>query len=292
MNFEGFDYGIVSFSDYQKHRPVKNKDWIRSIIVFIFPYAGKKPDVDGYLTAKFAYGQDYHVVIKNKLERFAKGMGLEKYETYTDISFLDEKLCAVLAGLGKIGKNNLLLTPRYGSRVLIGEIVTDSVFPKTERELPNPCLDCQLCVKNCPTGALRDGFNKKICLSYLSQTKGDAYELYDKMEFAVGCDICQDVCPLNKKEAVYPAEFSFDSKSRFVLKDFLKLDDNSFREYYQNKTFAFLGYTKILRNLLVLEAKNKQITASELEEYEKLSDEEWFKKHIEYLKGRITSGKS
>jgi epoxyqueuosine reductase len=293
MNLEvlnGLDYGIVHFSDYQKYRKVKNKDWIKSIIVFVFPYAGKEPDVDGYLTAKYAYGKDYHVVIKAKLQELAEKLKLQRYEVMTDISYLDEKLCAVLAGLGKIGKNNLLLTPKYGSRVLIGEIVTSEVLPKTTKELESPCLDCSLCIKKCPTGALNEVFNKKLCLSFLSQTRGVAYALYDKMKLVVGCDICQDVCPVNKKEQTYPEEFRFDLKSRFFLEEFEKLDEESFRKHYHDKAFGFLGFKRILRNLLVLETNNNKVTIEDLEKYEKLTDEEWFRNHLEYLKGRIKNG--
>ena len=114
---------------------------------------------------------------------------------------------------------------KYGSRVLIGEIVTSVVFPKTESELPNPCIDCFLCVKNCPTDALKNGFNKKSACPYLSQKTSADYELYDKMELAVGCDVCQDVCPLNRKEYDY-RRFRFD-RNRFVLQDFLEISETS-----------------------------------------------------------------
>lgn len=291
MRLEDFDYGVVDIRDYLRHRTLRNKDWIKSIIVFVFPYANDAPKAEGYLTAKYAYGRDYHIVIKNKLEEIAETLGFEKYEAMTDISYLDEKLCAVLAGLGRIGKNNLLLTPKYGSRVLIGEIVTSVVFPKTESELPNPCIDCFLCVKNCPTDALRNGFNKKKCLSYLSQKTSADYELYDKMELAVGCDVCQDVCPLNRKEYDYPEEFRFDPKSRFVLQDFLEIGEKNFREHYQDKAFAFLGYRKILRNLLVLEANKGKLRPGELEKYAGLYEDAWFKKHVGHLKGRLAGGK-
>ncbi|HHX81212.1 MAG TPA: epoxyqueuosine reductase [Acholeplasmataceae bacterium] len=286
----GFDYGIVSFFDYQKYRKVKNKDWIKSIIVFVFPYAGKDAAIDGYLTAKYAYGKDYHLVIKAKLEELAEKLKLSRYEVMTDISYLDEKLCAVLAGLGKIGKNNLLLTPKYGSRILIGEIVTSEELPITTKELENPCIDCYLCIKKCPTQALSEGFNKKQCLSFLSQTRGNTFDLYDKMELVVGCDICQDVCPLNRREQAYPKEFCFDIKSRFLLEEFEKLDEESFKEYYQDKAFGFLGFKRLLRNLLVLETNNKKLSLEALEKYENLIDEEWFRNHLEYLKGRIKNG--
>ena len=286
-----YDFGVVSFSEYKKYKNVKNKDWIKSIIVFIFPYSGKIPDESGYLTAKYAYGKDYHQVIKTKLEKLAKSLELEEYEVMTDISFLDEKLCASLAGLGRLGKNNLLLTPKYGSRVLIGEIVTSEEFPETSTDLSNPCLECSLCIKKCPTEALNEGFQKEKCLSFLSQTKGSNYSLYDKMNLVVGCDICQDFCPLNKGENPYFEEFRFDSKSSLTLQDIGGLDDESFRELYQDKAFVFLGYWKLLRNLLMLEANQEKLKPQDLERFASLSDELWFKSHLEYLKGRINNGK-
>jgi epoxyqueuosine reductase len=289
MNF-GFEYGVVDIRDYLRHRPLKGRDWIKSILVFVFPYAGKAPEVDGYLTAKYAYGKDYHAVIKDKLEEIARKLGLKRYEALADVSYLDEKLCAVLAGLGKIGKNNLLLTPKYGSRVLIGEIATDADFPKTEKVVPDPCVGCFLCVRKCPTGALRNGFDKKRCLSYLSQKAGGDFELYEKMELVVGCDVCQDVCPLNRQEQAFPEEFRFDWKSRFTLEEFLEIGEEGFKEHYQDKAFCFLGYKKILRNLLVLEANKNSLALADLKRFENDS-EVWFKKHIDYLKGRISGGK-
>ena len=159
----GFDYGVVGYPRLPPPpHPEKQATGLKASLS-LYSYANDAPKAEGYLTAKYAYGRDYRYCHqKKKLEEIAETLGgFEKYEAMTDISYLDEKLCAVLAGLGRIGKNNLLLTPKYGSRVLIGEIVTSVVFPKTESELPNPCIDCFLCVKNCPTDA-SERLHKKV----------------------------------------------------------------------------------------------------------------------------------
>ncbi|NLD27051.1 MAG: epoxyqueuosine reductase [Acholeplasmataceae bacterium] len=284
---EKYLYGIIPFSEYQKYRKVKKKDWIKSILVFLFPYPNETAESSGYKVAKYAYGQDYHQVIATKLEEIAQELHLERYQVLVDQSFLDEKFCASLAGLGKVGRNNLLLTPEYGSRVLIGEIVTSEELHKKVRLIDNPCIDCKKCIEACPSGALDDGFNKQRCLSYLSQSNSAAYDLYDRMVLAVGCDICQDVCPVNGKTYDYQVDFEFDAKAVFKPKEFYKLSEEEFQEYYRDKTFNYLGYLKILRNILVLEVKNKDISREELENFQKLYPEKWFVEHLEYLKGRL-----
>jgi epoxyqueuosine reductase len=282
-----YPYGVIPFSEYLKYRKVKKKDWIKSILVFLFPYPNETAEASGYLVAKYAYGKDYHAVIASVLEQIAKDLQLERYQVLVDRSFLDEKLCASLAGLGRVGRNNLLLTPEYGSRVLIGEIVTATEYPGQVHRLNDPCVNCAKCVQACPTGALNDGFQKNRCLSYLSQSTTGDYALYEKMDLAVGCDVCQNVCPLNRKKSCYPEEFGFDAKAVFKPKEFYQMNEETFQDYYRDKTFNYLGYLKILRNILVLEVKNKNISREELEDFRKRHPEAWFREHLEYLKGRL-----
>lgn len=285
-NIFPYPFGIIPFSLYTQYHFVQNKDWIKTILVFVFPYRNKDLESEKFKVAKFAYGKDYHQVIASKLEKVAKELDLKEYQVLVDNSFLDEKLCAVLAGLGSMGRNDLLLTPEFGSFVFLGTIVTASEFSRTETIQPSLCQDCSLCISACPTGALDMQFNKQLCLSYLSQSKSDNYPLYDLMERVVGCDLCLDACPFNQKDHSYLPDLEIDDKA-FFDSSFKTLDKNEFKKYYQDKTFNYLGYLKILRNILVLEAKDKLVTREELENYQKKYPEPWFANHLEYLKEKL-----
>lgn len=289
-----YDCGVISYQLYlekSKRKPNKKYDYIKSIIVFIFPYPKDFYNSKKYQTAKFAYGMDYHIYVKEKIAEAAKLLGLtNNFEIMADVSFLHEKLCAAMAGLGVIGKNSLLLTKKYGSRVVIGEIITDQEFEEYDQEATYSfCDNCDKCINRCPTNALIEGFNRNRCLSHLNQSKSKEFELYDEMKkISYGCDICQDVCPANKVNFNYPSEFDFNKDSSFTLKEFLKLDEDTYQSKYVKKTFNWIGYLKMLRNLLVLSVNNHEITIDELTEIQhKYKDTDWFYDHLEYLKNKL-----
>lgn len=293
---EGLDYGVTSLEEYQKYQRVSESDlskypWLKSILVFIFPFSNKPVKRERYLSARFAYGDDYHIIVKEKLEEVAKHLGLVNYHTMTDISFLDEKLLAYTAGLGGYGKNNLIISKKYGTNFAIGEILTDKVLDYNNKFIDSPCKDCTICLKACPTSAItEDGFTRSKCISYLTQYISDEFHLYDKvLNLAAGCDICQQVCPYNKNlDYEYNPKFDFNYKSIINLEILKKLDKKSFKEYYANKSFNWIGYLKMLRNILTLDTNNKNITIEELNYFQnKFKDVLWFNKHLEYLKGKI-----
>lgn len=287
--------GVVSRRKYEEYKEIKKKDlekypWFKSILVFAFPLSGEAVRNIRYLGARYTYGEDYHRVVSSELEKIAKELNLNKYKVFTDISILDEKICAYLAGLGWYGKNNLIITNEFGSNIAIGEIITDEEFEENTILMDSLCGDCRLCIDACPTKALTNpGFIKERCLSYLTQYISSDYELYNKvLKYAVGCDICQIVCPFNKVSYSYDNRFSFNDKSIITLDILSKRDNNSFLEYYDNKSFTWIGYLKMLRNILTLEVNNKNITSIELEKYQKKHrDVKWFYDHIEYLKTRV-----
>lgn len=294
-----YRYKIIRYQDYllaKEEEANPEYQWIESILVFLFPYPEKRHESSGYLPAKFAYGKDYHQVVKQKLEEIAKNLELNRYEVLVDQSFLDEKAVAVLAGLGEIGRNNLLLTQEFGSRVFIGEIVTDKKLitsaVKQEQAFSNVCLHCNLCVEHCPTKALVDGFDKSKCLSFLSQKVSNDYHLYDKMECYYGCDICQDVCPLNQKEYEYLEEFEYHEDSCLNLTDIIDLTNEEFARKYHHKAFNWIPVKRMIRNLLVLEANNNKLSIKDIEYFQKkFYNTDWLVDHLTYLKGRIQRGK-
>lgn len=157
------------------------------------------------IVARYAYGRDYHKVIKKILTRMIGE--LEKlypeanFRACTDSAPLMEKYYAVKAGLGFIGKNTTLITKEYGSFVLLGEILTDLALVP-DRENKGTCGTCTRCLNACPTKALIDAgvMDARKCISYLTiEYDGKiTAELAKKMGSRIfGCDICQEVCPYN-----------------------------------------------------------------------------------------------
>jgi epoxyqueuosine reductase len=157
--------------------------------------------------ARYAWGRDYHDVIKEKLHRLADHIKTAVDTPVITRCFVDtapilEKACAARAGLGWIGKNTLLLNEKFGSWLVLGEIVTDLELDYDE-PIPDRCGDCEQCLHACPTNALIEPriLDARRCISYLtveskSQVPTDLQSKIGNRLF--GCDECQNVCPFNQ----------------------------------------------------------------------------------------------
>jgi len=181
---------------------------VKSIICVGLPYypssAGEVQPLWGI--SRHAWGRDYHLVLKEKLEllgdflRSLTGAGFE-YKTVVDSVPLVERALAHRAGLGWYGKNNLLINPYYGSWFVLGELLTNLEL-EPDAPLDKNCGSCEICLKACPTGALLAPYqlDARRCVSCLTQSKDDVPPgLREKVGRSVyGCDICQEVCPVNR----------------------------------------------------------------------------------------------
>jgi epoxyqueuosine reductase len=152
-----------------------------------------------------AVTRDYHEIVTSKLkllEEHLHGLVDCNTKTFVDMSPFSDRAVARRAGLGFIGKNSMLISKKYGSRVFIGYILTDCYIEPDKNNNFDGCKDCNTCVRSCPMGAILG--NNEIdctrCISYLTQHKGQIdNELKEKMGQQIyGCDICQKVCPYNK----------------------------------------------------------------------------------------------
>lgn len=234
--------------------------------------------------ARFARGQDYHYVLKDKLELLAdylrSATNLEfEYVAGVDSIPLVERAFAYRAGLGWYGKNNLLINPQYGSWFVLGELLTNIPFDPDE-PLESNCGDCEMCVKACPTEALTSlhSLDTRKCISCLTQSKQNVpVELLDKIGLSVfGCDICQEVCPWNRivsgenkrneltganevtegKDAVEanpaskksPAVNVDDSAAWDALSRLFFMSDGEFRDLYGALGFGWAGRELLRRN--------------------------------------------
>ncbi len=159
--------------------------------------------------ARYAWGRDYHRVLYARLRQFERLIRREinvSFESriYVDTGPCSERELAVRAGLGWMGKNTLLIHPRHGSWFVLGELVTSLLLPPDQPQLDR-CGTCTRCLDACPTAALTPyRLDAMRCISYQTlENRGDIPpELHESIRqagFIVGCDICQDVCPFNRR---------------------------------------------------------------------------------------------
>lgn len=177
----------------------------RSVISVGFPYwHGFRPKGDptrGKI-ARYAWGQDYHRVLGERMQRYATRLNDElggRHHWYVDTGPAMDKGLAARSGLGWYGKNTNILTEQFGSFVLLGEIIT-SLALEPDSPLGKDCGSCRLCLLACPTRALGPEYSidSRKCISYLTiEHRGSIpVELRSAMgAWVFGCDICQDVCP-------------------------------------------------------------------------------------------------
>lgn len=248
---------VYGFCDYEPFRDrlincrAKGRlpEGARSIIVMLFPYYLGEDEYKGINISRYAVVKDYHLAIngavKSGLERLREAYPDEQFVFFTDNSPIPEVRAAELAGLGFIGKNRLLINKKYGSWFFISEIVTTLRLPAARAE-ESECLNCGKCIAACPTHALTEsGFNKELCLSDITQRKGELTpeqrELIKKTGCAWGCDICQTVCPMNKNAEIKPSEIFLDG-----IETAARTDNISDRAY------AWRGEKVIKRNLDII----------------------------------------
>jgi epoxyqueuosine reductase len=240
--------------------------WARSVLCVGLqydtpaPYSTEAPPDRGWI-ARYAWGDDYHDVMKAMLARLVDRLrdeaGPFEARTYVDTGPIVERAWAAEAGLGAWGKNTCLLHPEHGSWFFLGEVVTDLDLPADAPRL-DMCGSCTACLDACPTGALPSAYvlDATRCISYLTiEVKGAIPE--DRREgvgrHVFGCDICQDVCPWNRRRRVRgPA--SFEARRGLAapdLADLALLDDEGFRELFRRSPVKRAKRRGFLRNVAV-----------------------------------------
>lgn len=215
------------------------------------------------LIAAYAWGQDYHEVLLNKLielagfvEELAPG-----YPTkcYVDTGHILERDHGERAGLGFIGKNTLLISPQMGSTFFLGEILTTLKLPPSPLARMPSCGSCTRCLDICPTHAFPTAYvlDSTLCISYLTiEFRGTIpRHLRAKMSNHVfGCDDCQDCCPWNLRfsketnEAAYRAALDRQAP---LLSDLALLTENKFRERFAGTAVLRTKFTGFMRNVAI-----------------------------------------
>ncbi len=212
--------------------------------------------------ARYALGRDYHKLIRKRLTQLAKKIeaqvGAHGYRAFVDSAPILERQMAEQAGMGWIGKNTLLLTPKAGSWFLLGEIFTNLPLPVDEPTQTRHCGSCTACLTQCPTDAFVEPWvlDAGKCISYLTiEHKGPIpVELRSKMGNRVfGCDDCQLVCPWTKF-AKYTTEDDFQPRHNLDSEDLVSLfewDEATFLKNTEGSPIRRTGYENWRRNLAV-----------------------------------------
>lgn len=238
---------------------VENAQSVISVLLNYFPEQTQS-DSHAPVISKYAYGRDYHFVMKEKLGVLLKFIQ-EKIAPCSGRAFVDsapvlDRAWAAKAGLGWIGKNTNLISVEHGSFFFIGELIIDLELEPGERVVRNHCGNCTRCIDACPTGALLDPFvlDARKCISYQTiEKKGELDQgLKGKFENRVfGCDICQDVCPWNLK-SVFHQEADFAPHPdllQMTRDDWHRLDESRFAELFSNSAVKRTGFEGLKRNL-------------------------------------------
>ncbi|MGC1618980.1 MAG: tRNA epoxyqueuosine(34) reductase QueG [Candidatus Acidiferrum sp.] len=225
----GYAGEMKYLSDPRRIDPQSIMPGLRSVIVCALNYNSSVPrSVDAFQLdqtephgwiSRYAWGQDYHEVLQQRLQNFASSLVKRftwPFETriYADTGPLNERVFAKYAGLGWLGKNTLLLNSKLGSWFFLGVILTTLDISPTlgQAELPPPdlCGSCTKCIDACPTGALVEPYvmDARLCISYLTiELRGSIPEMLRQPvgRHVFGCDVCQDVCPWNRRAPVTQA---------------------------------------------------------------------------------------
>jgi len=261
---KGFHAGM----DYmQKHAALRvNPELLdenaKSVIVFLYNYYPSKmmDENSPYLISAYAYGQDYHEVIREKLNILTARLKQQIHEIsirgFVDSAPVLERAWATRAGLGWIGKNSMLISRRNGSYFFISELITD-----TELEYDHPmggdyCGDCSRCMDACPTSAITDlrTVDANKCISYLTiENKGEIPKefkgKYEKWIF--GCDICQQVCPWNRYSSSHnePAFEPLPGLMQFSKEDWAQMDNEQYIRIFKKSAVKRAKFAGLKRNI-------------------------------------------
>ena len=220
--------------------------------------------------SKYALIDDYHTVVRNKLKQLLESlknlMGEDiKAAIAVDSSPVLEKTWAEHAGIGKTGKNTLLIIPSAGSYVFLGEILIDKEIIDHKPPLPNLCGSCSNCLENCPTGALIEPgkINASKCISYLTVELKREFTTEESAMIGnhlFGCDQCQECCPHNQHVSI-KADRSFNVQNNLLnitTDDILNLTKSSFCNLFYSTPIFRIGLKRLKRNALAVEDNLKK----------------------------------
>ena len=272
------DAGYAGTMDYldrgraERLDPARLLPGCRSVVAVAMSYnPGSSSDEDWNPVSRYARGRDYHDVIRPRLVELAEFIrsaagGRIASRAAVDTSAVLERDLAARAGLGWIGKNTNLLTPSLGSYFFIGIVLTTVELPFDQAE-PDRCGTCTACLDACPTRAFVAPYvlDARRCISYLTiEHRGDiADELAGQIgEWLFGCDVCQEVCPWNRKAEPGHEPALGPSGSLGALETLLELDPQAFRARFRGSAITRTRRAGLLRNAAIVLANRGERRAA------------------------------
>jgi epoxyqueuosine reductase len=220
-----------------------------------------KPDEMNGKISRYAWGSDYHDILLPKLKRVASFIEElnpgARSRCYVDTGPVLERAWAVRAGLGWQGRNGCIINKRYGSWFFLGTIITTAGFAPDEPET-NHCGRCRKCIDECPTGAIVSPgvVDSRKCIAYWTVEAKPAMRFPDVVKnnlkgWGFGCDICQEVCPWNKKHSIESSEELFcprNNEAALSKEYVMKLSEEDFRERFRKSPMKRLKLGGLQRN--------------------------------------------
>jgi epoxyqueuosine reductase len=235
-------------------------DGAKSVVSLLLNYyPSELQNQESYKISKYAYGKDYHFVIKEKLKELLfsiqDNIGDVYGRAFVDSAPILDKAWAAKSGLGWIGKNSNLLTQQVGSFYFIAELIIDLEL-EYDQATTDHCGTCTACIDSCPTEAIVAPYivDGSKCISYFTIELKDNIPAEMKGKFddwAFGCDICQDVCPWNKFSKSHN-EPLFDPNPELLSmtkKDWEEITEETFKTVFKNSPVKRTKFEGLKRNI-------------------------------------------
>ena len=245
----GVHIGIASAKDYEQIKPLRAYlSFTKTMISVALPITKK----DGAIMASFALEEDYHQVLRRKMQELIEVLPECTYQLYVDNGPVDDRLISYLAGMGFQGNNTCIITPGRGSYQLLGDILLDLDLP-TNTPSKVSCGTCTRCIDACPVSCLPGDVYENCLVGLLQQKKIYTDEIYQCFETIYGCDICQSVCPFNAKVQTKDS-YTYEDLD---IREILTANKESFTKF-KDTAFYWLGHYVMQRNCIIY-AANKHI---------------------------------
>ncbi|HEX2833099.1 MAG TPA: tRNA epoxyqueuosine(34) reductase QueG [Thermoanaerobaculia bacterium] len=244
-----------------RSNPRERFPWAQSVISILVPYSPSRPeapeDALSQHLARYALGDDYHDVLDRILRRFEEVLPGVKSWRYVDTGPLSDRAYAVQAGLGWIGRNGMLISDEIGSYFFIGTLVTALENDLAPELVTDRCGTCTRCLDACPTDAILPDrtLDSARCISYATIEHRGALEV-DVAGNAFGCDICQEVCPWNKRAPEsHPAFLARDEYRATPISDLLRMQQEDFSMLFRKSAVKRAKLAGMQRNVEALTAQ-------------------------------------
>ena len=261
---KGYNGGMAYMEDHFQLRtdPSLLFEGAKSVICLSYNYFPKEPlNSSKYKIAKYAYGKDYHKVLRKRIKKLLEELKRDLPEidgrACVDSAPVMEREWAKRAGLGWYGKNGLIIHPKKGSYFFLAELLVNLEL-EYDTPISDHCGTCTRCIDACPTDAISEAgyeLDASKCLSYLTiELKEDKVPaaFQDKMEdWIFGCDICQDVCPWNKFSAPHSEQKFVPSEALKSMQsdDWENLSQEQFDRLFEGSAVRRTGLEGLKRNI-------------------------------------------